>query len=246
MEDKLVVKPLEIGPHLGKVKNRVALVGVELEGGWVQLPPGVIQLERDGSVFNDRLPAGVNHMGELPLGPALPAGIGELIKINHPQKVNATCGMHVHMSFDTLRYYQMLMIPEYQETILHYLGLWATENKFPDKHCIWERLRGESRFCRKEFWPDQQASTKQKTHHMDRPGHRYTVIHYCGRQNTIECRVLPMMPAASKAVSAVNKVIEITNACLYVLGKSSKTDRFASKIELPGNLVYEETIIGEV
>lgn len=240
------VKLLEIGPHLGKVKNRVALVGVELEGGWKKLPPGVVQLERDGSVFNDRIPAGVNFMGELPLGPALPAGIGQLIRDNHPSQVNATCGMHVHMSFDTLRYFQTLMIPEFQETMLHYLGLWATENKLPEKHCIWERLRGESRYCRKEFWPDKQAGVKQKTHDMAHAGHRYTAIHYCGRQNTIECRVLPMMPAASKAISAVERVIQITNACLYVLSKSSKLDRHVSKVELPENIVYEETIIGQI
>ena len=239
-------KPLVIDAHLGKVKNRVALVGVELEGGWVELPPGVQQLEHDGSVFNGRVPAGVKHIGELPIGPALPAGIGELMRINHPQKVNQTCGMHVHMSFDTLWYYHLLMVPEYPKTILHYLTLWAQEQKFKETHHIWGRLRGESRFCQDQFWPDAQASNKRKGHDQNVPGHRYTHVHYCGRQNTIEIRTLPMMDKIKVAIAAVQRVIDITNACLYVLGTQVKRDKTASRVALPDNTVYEETIIEQL
>lgn len=238
-------KPLNLDAHLGKVKNRVALVGVELEGGWVTLPPGTLQLEHDGSVFNGRLPAGVKYIGELPIGPAIPAAIGELIRINHPQKVNATCGMHVHMSFDTLRYFQLLMVPEYQKTILHYLTLWA-KDKLKDTHHIWPRLRGESRFCQDQFWPDAQAATKRKGHDQNTPGHRYTHVHYCGRQNTVEIRTLPMMDTVKTAQSAVQQVIDITNASLYVLGKEAEREKGATKISLPDNLVYEETIIEQI
>jgi hypothetical protein len=240
------VKPLDIDKYLGKVKNRVALVGVELEGGWTGLPQGVMALEHDGSVFNGRIPAGVRYIGELPIGPALPAGIGELMRINHPQKVNHTCGMHVHMSFDTLWYYHLLMVPEYQETILHYITKWATEQKFKENHCIWSRLRGESNFCKKEFWPDIQASTKRKNHGMNAPGHRYTHVHYCGRQNTIEIRTLPMMDKVKLATNAVHHIIDITNACLYVLGQKSGRDKTSAQITLSDNMMYEETIIEQL
>lgn len=240
------IKPLEIGEHLGKVKNRVALVGVELEGGWVQLPTGVAQLDVDGSVFDRRVPAGVRHIGELPIGPALPAGIPELIRINHPQKVNHTCGMHVHMSFDSLWYYQLLMVPEYQITMIEYLTRWAKDNKFKDTHHIWARLRGESQYCRNEFWPDIQSGTKRKDFNHDRPGHRYTHVHYCGRQRTIEIRTLPMMDKVKLAVSAVQEVISITNACLYVLGKQHSRSKVVDRITLPNEMVYEETIIDQL
>lgn len=240
------VSYLNIDEYLGKVKNRVALVGVELEGGWVELPHGVKELVHDGSVFNGRRPAGVTHMGELPIGPAMPAGIPELLRANHPPKVNSTCGMHVHMSFDTLWYYYLLMDARYQETILYYLTQWAKENKFKETHTIWPRLEGKSEFCQKKFWPDAQASTTRKGHDRHAHGHRYTVIHYCGRQKTIECRVLPMFSKVQTAISAVQRVIDITNASLYVLGRGKRKDKFQTKIELPGNMCYEETIIERV
>ena len=240
------VKPLDLDPYVGKVKNRVALASVELEGGWVKLPPGVVALEHDGSVFSGRIPAGVNHIGELPIGPAIPAAIDELMRINHPQKVNATCGMHVHMSFDTLWHYHLLMVPEYQKSIIHYLTLWAQEQKFKDTHHIWSRLRGESRYCQDKFWPDAQASTKRKGHDQNQHGHRYTHVHYCGRLNTIEIRTLPMMESLRVATSAVHRVIDITNASIHVLGLKNKRDKSAAKISLPNNMVYEETIIEQI
>jgi hypothetical protein len=241
------VQPLDIDNIKGKCKNRVALVSVELEGGWVELPKYVQALEHDGSVFDGRRPSGVNHIGELSVGPALPAGIEELIRANHPPKVNHTCGMHMHMSFETLRNYQLLMVPEYQKTVLHYLTQWAFKHKIPETHCLWSRLRGESRFCREEFWPDLQAGNKRKSHDQNVRGHRYTHVHYCGRYNTIEIRTLPMFQSVKIGVSAIHELIDITNACIYVLGqKPEAKHRNMVSIDLPNGMSYEETIIEEV
>lgn len=240
------VKPLNLDNLIGnpKVHKRVKLIGVELEGGWIKLPPGVA-LEHDGSVFQGRIPPGVNHIGELPIGPVNPEAIGKLLKGNYPPKINSTCGMHVHMSFEKLFYYHLLMVPEYQETILHYLTQWAHEMELPENHSIWARLRGESRFCQKKFWPDAQAGTKQKGHNQNTPGHRYTVIHYCGRNAvpTIECRVLPMLAKSTHALQAIQRVVDITNSCIHALGKDAKRTTAGEKITLPDGMVYEETII---
>lgn len=245
-------KPLDLEGVLGQVKNRVALAGVELEGGWKELPAGVAALEHDGSVFNKRPPVGANYIGELPIGPVVPAALPTLITRNHPHKINSTCGMHVHMSFESLLHYGLLMVPEYQETMLVYLTKWAKKQVnskgqplFNDDHYIWARLRGESEFCRKNFWPDAQAATKRKGFDRNAKGNRYTVIHYCGRQNTVECRVLPMMATPRHAVGAVQEVIDITNACIYILGKDKEQRLKAQaggKIELPKGIVYEEVI----
>jgi hypothetical protein len=241
------VKPLDIEPYIGKVKNRVALVGVELEGAWIQLPPGVAALEADGSVFDGRRPAGANHVGELPVGPVLPAGLKDLLRVNYPQKINHTCGMHVHMSFDTLWHYHLLMVPEYPVTVVEYLKKWATAAGIKDTHPIWPRLRHESRYCQNEFWPDAQAVRKDKGHNQEQHGHRYTHVHYCGaRLNTIEIRTLPMMEKFKTAADAIHQVIAITNASLYILGRKTGKKTQQSKISLPDNMVYEETIIEQL
>ena len=48
-------EPLDLDQHLvgEKPKNRVAKIGVELEGAWKVLPPGIEGLEKDTSVFGD-------------------------------------------------------------------------------------------------------------------------------------------------------------------------------------------------
>jgi hypothetical protein len=246
----MAVDALNIDEYLGKVRNRVVLAGVELEGAWKKLPPGVPQLEHDGSVFRGQRVLQHPYVGELPIGPVPPAGLPDLIATNHPDKVDHTCGMHVHMSFANLWQYALLMQEEYQETIVKYLSRWAEKQnnvkgkpEFPPEHHIWSRLKGESEFCQKGFWPDAQAGTKRKDHDRNRYGHRYTIIHYCGRINTIECRVLPMMHRTELAVSAVQEVINITNASLHILG--SKYDRktlVKGKFELPNGIRYEEVV----
>jgi hypothetical protein len=212
---------LNIDKLLGQPKNRVKKAGVELEGGWLVLPPGVA-LERDGSVFGDIHPPGY-RCGELPIGPMQPAAVSKLMKKYYPAIVDRTCGMHMHMSFATLRHYQWLMEEEFQETILEYLSRWAKVEGFPKEHHIWERLSGESVYCQKKFWPDEQVGWKgRKDHDQHRHGHRYTAVHYCGRYNTIEIRVLPMMKTVDQAIRALNEVIKITNAALVLLSKKNK------------------------
>src|SRR5688572_21742098 len=107
-------RPLEIDSLLGKPKNRVARIGVELEGAWKSLPPGISRLEPDGSVFKDpatetkKVPAG-HQAGELPIGPIQPAALPRFMKKYYPHKTDKTCGMHVHMSFETVQHYNLLM-----------------------------------------------------------------------------------------------------------------------------------------
>ena len=236
--------PLDLDSILGRPKNRVVRVGVELEGAWKSLPPGT-RLEPDGSVFKDpvtgskKVPAG-HQAGELPIGPIQPAALPRFMKKYYPHKIDKTCGMHVHMSFDSVWHYDLLMVPEYQDTIVEYLARWAQKEGFASTHYIYERLGGKSVFCQRKFWPDLQVQAK-KDYDQQRPGHRYTIVHYCGRQMTIEVRVLPMTDTVEQAIRGVRQVIDITNACLVVLGrKKEETQRM--QLEIADNESYEEYI----
>lgn len=218
-------QPLDISSILGVPKNRVARLGVELEGAWKTLPINT-RLEQDTSVFKDpatdlqKAPAG-HKVGELPIGPFQPAAMGRGMKKYYPHKVDKTCGMHVHMSFESVWHYALLMVPEYQDTIIEYLTRWAKSENFGPSHHIYDRLGGKSPYCQKKFWPDEQIASK-KDHDQRRHGHRYTIVHYCGRQMTIEVRVLPMMDTVEQAIRGVREVVNITNACLVVLGRKKE------------------------
>lgn len=214
--------PLALQSYLGRVKNRVETVGVELEGVWrrdISRP-----IERDGSLFGgknyieDPKTGGQLRVGEIGLGPLHPAGVPAVMHQEYPILVNNTCGMHVHMGFRSLRHYQLLMVPEFPATVIAYLREWAEREQLPISHPIWERLSGKSEYCTFDFWPDAQTRKKEKSYRRD-PGHRYTAIHYCGRFNTIECRVLPMFKTPTLGARAVLALVDIVNACLFVLGR---------------------------
>lgn len=248
-KEKIVVSPLDIDGLLGNPKNRIARVGVELEGGWKNIPDGV-QPETDTSVFKDpktdqqRVPPGLVFAGEIPIGPFVPAAIGRAMKKYYPQVVDKTCGLHVHMSFESLVHYGWLIVPEFQETMSEYLFRWAKKEGFADDHHIWPRLKGQSTYCQKKFWPDAQISRKAaKGHNREEFGHRYTVVNYCGRQNTIEVRVLPMMDTVEQAIRGVKEVMKITNACLLKLAKKELKE--SGKLELGENTVVEEEWLEE-
>ena len=202
------------------IKNRVAMVGIELEGGWNEIPKG-IQIQRDGSVAIPATTLGPKLVGELP-SKALEVGadpekseIAEWMRKHYPPFVNQTCGMHVHMSFKTALTYQRMMTPSYPNAVLFYLKKWAKEEGFPEDHHIWNRLAGKSHYARAAFNAASQVQATAKDFDQRRPGNRYTVINYCwGRYNTLECRVLPMMAEVEQAIRGVNRLIRITNAFL--------------------------------
>src|SRR5258708_30736662 len=152
------IQPLAIDDLLQKrLKNFVYRVGIELEGGWLKLPEGV-DLARDGSIIGIELTpaellASKNQkmngeaylylkIGELASEPMELTKLTPWIQQSYPRHVNETCGLHVHYSFKDARHYQWLMVPEYQPTMRHYLGLWAKEEGLPADHPIWKRLRG--------------------------------------------------------------------------------------------------------
>lgn len=211
-------RPIDIDKYLGKVKNRVYKVGVELEGLWPNLDPN-IHLDVDTSVQVPAPPGSPNaRTGELVSEPLEPIRVGLWMKRFYPPVVNHTCGMHVHVSFRDARHYGLLTDPAFQPTVIAYFTRWAEREGFPPAHHFWARLRGESPYCQIKHWPGMQMVPQKKDHDRNRPGHRYTVINYPFNVNrTIECRLLPMMETKEQGVRAVKHFLEITNASLVAL-----------------------------
>jgi len=225
--------------HVRKMRNRVYRVGIELEGGWKTLPKGT-HLARDGSVrVSETSDSGPLQVGELQSPPMPVEGLSAWMKTYYPDCVDETCGMHVHLSFKSALTYQQLMIPSYPATIVAYITKWAKENKLPETHAIWPRLRGDNIFCQHVFYADQQVQHKEKVYDSSRPGHRYSVINYCHtRHSTLECRLLPMMDTMEQAISAIKETINITNA--FLVASAAKEEKVKAVYVIDDEKLVEE------
>lgn len=236
---------LNIDNYLGRAKNRINLVGVELEGGWFQIPHGR-RPDRDSSVqfglpTDDQNKIGlITVAGEIPLPPLGVKEFPATMKLYYPSYVNQTCGMHVHLSTNKAFSYQRLMINKpysYPATIVEYIRRWAKAERLPTSHPIWERLDGKCEYCQHVFHADEQCKTASKDFDHHRNGHRYTVIGYCwSRYRTLECRLLPMMSTYDLGVKAVNEVINITNAFLAASKDREPTKRVSIQDDAYGDV----------
>ncbi|MCA1841299.1 MAG: hypothetical protein LC723_13415 [Actinobacteria bacterium] len=200
-------------------------MGIELEGGWNTVPKGG-QVIRDGSVLN----LSAEHIGELVSEPLEVKKYEAWMLKFYPHHVNATCGLHVHQSFESAMNYQRLMDPSYPATIVAGITDWAKRVNLPKGNSLWNRLVGGSEYCQHIFHADEQAAQATKDYDKRRDGHRYTVINYpFSRTQTVECRLLPMMPTAELGVSAVSEVIRITNA--YLAATAKRETRIETRVK---------------
>lgn len=212
---------------IGRSKNRIKALGVELEGGWITKPPH--KMHADGSVYVTwaDLPPGMEKppdvhndygdlisprilAGEVAMPPMMPSEAWEqFMHDNYPPLVNKSCGMHLHMSFKYGRHYTLLMHKDFQDTLIHHLTQWANEH-LPMGHDFFRRLRGENSFCKLEHKPDQQAVAQSKN-----SSDRYSAVNYpYALHGTIEVRVLGMMPTVELATDVIQTTMNITNAYL--------------------------------
>lgn len=220
---KLDPAVLEAQHQKKKIPRRVYLVGVELEGGWRSVPQGRSGVDRDGSVrFSDQeiVTHNLRAIGEIPSPPLPVEDYQAWVRKYYPHRVNDTCGLHVHLSFKTSLTYARLMTNAYPSTVLAYLTAWAKEEKLPKDHPIWPRLRGQSEYCQHVFSADLQVQNKRKDFDHHRHGNRYSLINYAYYvNNTLECRLLPMLETADQAIRAIERYIAITNAFLVATAK---------------------------
>lgn len=233
-------KPLDIDRYRTGAPNRIYRIGIELEGGWTKLPTGTRALEHDGSVVIERGIGDPNlQTGELANGPMTMQEWEPWLKSHYPQRVNQTCGMHVHLSPRTALSYSRLMCPEFPGTVVAYISKWAENEGLPKGHAIWPRLKGKSMYCQHLYMADDQIRNVSKDHNRERLGHRYTVINYChGRHGTIECRLLPMMDTVEQSARLIQELIDITNGFLKTTRKKEARHQIKVEAEGPSNQEY--------
>lgn len=201
----------------------VSAVGVELEGGWDEMPRDHSRLKADGSV---RVQAD-EYVGEL-ASPILRSedSVSDFIHNNHPHRVDASCGLHVHMSFlnsveSTMNVVGILGDKKsFQTYLLRRIKAWARSARVADNHPLWGRLLGRNEFCKRD-WDPELAFIRP-----DRPS-RYRICNFnaAHRHKTIEIRVLPMFPDAATSLAAVLCVVDAAEKYLARHLKGWETEK---------------------
>ena len=235
-----------------RVKNRIAGVGVELEGGWIY-GKAVSKVVHDGSVKFSKIiydqPNPPHAVGEIPSPKLTTEQVDDWIKKNYPQHVNETCGLHVHMSFKYPLNYMRLMTPDYTVVLVKSLAEWCEEHKLPADHPQWKRLKNPRHdHCAHIYLGDSQVRlTKKNYNSRGGPESRYTFVNYCYSmgdtpRKTVECRGLSMFETADMSCDAVHAVLNTTNAFLAKVRE--KEPRLRARVALGpvAKLRYRTTI----
>jgi hypothetical protein len=201
-------------------------VGIELEGGWHK-PFEDVSIGYDGSVLRP-LNIGTNeHWGELVSNPLFPEEVEKWVKKYYPNGVGATCGLHIHTSFEDPSSYYRLCSRRFYNFFLKEWEKWGLRTIGPPNFgpngevttktpSFWIRLDGgkvpgaESAFAQREFRPQFQISANGKGD-IRRRSH----LNYCfALHGTLECRLLPMFSESSLAVEAIMFYLEMIEVYL--------------------------------
>ena len=179
-------------------------LGVELEGGWDRTIPGEV-IGRDSSVED----LDCDHAGELASKPLKLEPLLEWVKLCHPQYVNDSCGMHVHLSLKRLDDYTRLMDPRFAAYFKASMESLGQEMVLPEHHEFWKRLSGKNHYCEANFIPQQQYSAK------DKPSTRYTQLNFCwAYHGTVECRLFPAFETYKQAQQAITGLVKCVDGYL--------------------------------
>lgn len=200
-------------------------MGVELEGAWADRNLTVAEVKgaevrHDGSVLDLQ-----GDKGEIVTRPhaILDNLCADVVKL-YPPRINRTCGLHIHTSFNEmngrigLMDYSILADDEFYN---YFRARWERWGQANDRAMgdqgkeFWDRWygravgRGGRNFCQnKRAWLTQLSDANAE--------HRYTALNFSAwhKYQTVEVRLLPMMPTAELAVSAIREMSDIYDTFL--------------------------------
>lgn len=153
----------------------------------------------------------LTHIGELGVGPTSDLkAMSRALQTHWPKVVNATCGLHIHLSVKRDVYYLRLMDPEVTTLLCNGLGEWGRASGLPAGHPLWQRLSGENRFCSPVYRAENQVGRR------DKGGDRYTALNYCrALHGTVEARILPMFATPDQGIAAMYQIITTLGMWLH-------------------------------
>jgi len=136
----------------------------------------------------------------------------------HPARIDLeNCGMHAHFSLKSDVLYQMLMSDEgFRDGLCRTLKNWGDRNDAPRK--FFERVGGQTRWCKRIWCPDAQARARSK----GSDGDRYAQINFCWRlHGTFEVRILNAFNNVEQSIAAIRVMINYIES--YIATKLGAT-----------------------
>jgi len=211
--------------------EHIRAIGFEVEGGWKK--DRVIRedsenyrkgFHSDGSVSNIRASFPV-WAGEYASEPLLNyENLIETMEEEWPDMWNSSCGMHVHISTQSMQKYSTLMDQvfyrafkkEISKVLIPSITDMNTQQIFAD------RLAGHNTYCKTGWRSDAQAQQN------DKGSLRYHHLNFCWKlHGTMEVRVPPMM-SLNDGKTTMKWIVEFTEK---YLNKKKKEKIFKTEIE---------------
>ena len=129
-----------------------------------------------------------------------PHVLGQWITRNYPDKVDSSCGLHIHASFINNNDYAKLVTEKFGDFLNAELKKFGKKYNLSRYHRLWTRLDGEY-YCEKSFIGEAQISGLTE--------HRYTQVNYYAyhQHGTVEIRTLPAFRDCYIAIAAIYTVI---------------------------------------
>lgn len=173
-------------------------IGVELEGGWASDPNELLEYSELVDVKGDGSVRDVGrYPGEVTVGPydrmdRCHAAMAHC----YPAQQNASCGLHVHLSFSR-EDMRRLATKGFLQHLKAFWEDWGKRAKIHKTSPYWTRLAGLHRYC---LFSDDPA----------RCFDHYSMVNFGAWQEhgTVECRLLPMFKNPLLAQKAVQAVVD--------------------------------------
>jgi len=202
--------------HLNKISPllHVRKIGVELEGGFRQKASGE-NYHGDGSVHVPSTESvTVGFVGEVVSRPFDDLEMMlDWVDHYYPDRVNKSCGCHVHVSFNCRLAYMLTMSQEYYDFWLMRQEKWGKRVHLKASSEFWKRLQGNNHYCKKMPKTAKALVCEgQKGTRGDYGCDRYYQLNHCwSKHKTLESRVLPCFSSRKLTISGVKEFVNMTN-----------------------------------
>jgi hypothetical protein len=218
------------------MKQSWKFAGVEIEGGWKDTSKVLPIFKSDGSVrvpnylsyyddvfyrgeWDDLTPEmqhapkikskGAAYSGEV-ASPKLKnkKEIKNFIAKNYPDNTDWSCGLHIHISFDSLIKYAGIMTKSFHEQFMSMMNKFGDKYGYSDtetEYNFWARFKGDNSYCQKSFAPLPFQAAK------------YTMMNFSAFKHdrrTFECRAFPAFASKEVAYKAIESYLNLVDSYL--------------------------------